>query len=122
VDGEGTVTLSRHRRNQTPTPNVSVANNNLMLLKWIRLNVGGTIVLKRKRLPHHSDSYVWSIRQDRAIRFLKEIRRYLIVRKQQADLITREYKTVTHRAGEYTPEMLKKKNALVDKIRKLNQR
>ena len=74
VDGEGTVTLVKHHRNETPTPNVSVANNNLQLLEWIKSKVGGVIVSKKKRLPHHSNSYVWSVRQDRAIRFLNEIK------------------------------------------------
>lgn len=122
VDGEGTVTLMKHHRNETPTPNVSVANNNLELLKWLKSIYGGTITNKKKRLPHHNDSYAWYVRQDRAIRFLNEIKQYLIIKKQHAELITSTYKLVTHRAGKYTPEMLAKKYALVAKIRKLNQR
>lgn len=122
VDGEGTVTLTRHHRNQTPSPHVSVANNDLELLEWIKSKVGGIIVSKKKRLAHHNNSYAWSVRQDKAIQFLKEIQRYLIVKEKQARLIVTEYKAVTHRAGKYSPVMLKKKNALVIKIRLLNQR
>ena len=122
VDGEGTVTLMKHHRNETPTPNVAIANNNLELLEWVRAKAGGMIVSKKRRLPHHRDSYVWVVRQDRAIRFLDEIKQYLIVKRQQAELITTTYKGVTHRAGKYTPEMIEKKNELVAKIRKLNQR
>lgn len=122
VDGEGSVGLWRHHKNETHAPNVSVANNNLELLQWIQAKVGGTIVSKKKQLPHHNNSYAWSIKQDRAIRFLNEIKKYLIIKKRQAELITKEYKMVTHRAGKYTPEMLKKKEALVAAIRKLNQR
>lgn len=122
VDGEGTVTLTKHHKHETPTPNVIVANNDLKLLKWIKLKVGGIIVTKKIYMPHHQKSYAWSIRQDRAIRFLNEIKRYLIVKKPQADLITTCYKAVTHRAGKYTPQMLNKKNKLVTKIRKLNRR
>ena len=122
VDGEGTVTLMKHHKNETPLPCVAVANNNLELLKWLRARIGGTITSKKKRLPHHNDSYAWYVRQDRALRFLNEIKCYLIIKKQQAELITKKYKSVTHRAGKYTPEMLTKKNALVAKIRELNQR
>jgi hypothetical protein len=122
VDGEGTVTLMRHRKNQTPTPNVSVANNNRELLEWIKSKAQGMILSKKKRKPHHNDSYTWCVRQDRAIRFLESIRKYLIIKKPQADLIIGEYKSVTHRAGKYTPEMLEKKMRLVAKIRELNQR
>ncbi len=122
VDGEGTVTLMKHHKNETPTPSVAVANNNLKLLEWIKSIVGGVIVSKKKYKPHHKNSYAWSVRQDRAIRFLDEIKKYLIIKKPQADLITQEYKSVTHRAGKYTPEMLDKKMRLVAKIRELNQR
>ncbi len=122
VDGEGTVTLTKFHKNETPTPNVSVANNNLELLKWIKIRLGGSIISKRNRKPHHNASYAWSIKQDRAIRLLNEIKQYLIIKKPQADLITQRYKLVTHRAGKYTPEMLKNKMCLVDEIRKLNQR
>ena len=122
IDGEGTVTLMKHHKNETPTPSVSVANNNLGLLKWIKSTVGGTITSKKKRLPHHNDSYAWHIRQDRAIRVLNELKQYLKIKKQQAELITTTYKKVTHRAGKYTPELLARKNELVAKIRILNQR
>ena len=122
VDGEGSIGLWRHRKNQTHSPNVSVANNDLQLLKWIQSRVGGTIVSKKKRMAHHGDSYTWAIKQNRALNFLNEIKKYLIVKQEQAELITNEYKLVTHRAGKYSPEMLKRKEQLVDKIRQLNKR
>lgn len=122
VDGEGTIGLWRHHKNEMHTPNVTVANNDLKLLQWIQSKVGGCISRKKKRQAHHKDSYAWSIRQDRAINFLNEIKSYLIVKRQQAELITGQYKAVTHRAGKYTPEMLRKKEALAAEISKLNQR
>ena len=122
IDGEGTVTLMKHHRNETPIPFVAIANNNLVLLKWIKSLVGGNLCAKKKRLPHHHDSYVLNIRQDRALRFLNEIKQYLIIKRRQAELITKRYKAVTHRAGKYTSEMLAAKNKLVAEIRELNQR
>jgi hypothetical protein len=123
IDGEGTVTLTKHHRNAMPSPNISIANNNVTLLKWVKRKVdGGVIIEKAKRMQHHHNSYAWSIRFDKAINLLRELKGYLIVKKKQADLILREYKAVTHRNGKYTPEMLVKKADLVTKIRKLNQR
>jgi hypothetical protein len=61
VDGEGTVTLMKHHQNETPTPYVSVANNSLKLLEWIKARVGGVIVSKKKSKPHYSNSYAWSV-------------------------------------------------------------
>jgi hypothetical protein len=122
VDGEGTVTLALHHKNETPGPYVSVANNNLELLEWIRSKADGCITKKRKNKPHHHDSYTWYVRHDRALRFLNEIKKYLIIKKPHADLITGQYKQVTHRTGKYTAAMLRKKMRLVAKIRALNQR
>ena len=122
VDGEGSIGLWRHHKNETHTPNVTVANNDLTLLRWIQSKVGGVVSSKKKRQAHHANSYAWSVRQDRAISFLNDIKCYLIVKRQQAELITGEYKSVTHRAGKYTPEMLKKKEALAAKVSALNQR
>jgi len=122
VDGEGTVTLMKHHKNETPIPFVSVANNNLKLLQWIKQRCGGLIVSKKKYKPQHNDSFAWSVRQDRALRFLKEIVKYLIIKKPQATLILKKYKVVTHRAGKYTPKMFSDKMKLVAKIRELNQR
>lgn len=51
VDGEGTVTLMKHHKNETPTPSVSIANNSLRLLEWIKTKVGGVIVSKRNIRP-----------------------------------------------------------------------
>jgi len=123
MDGEGTVTLSRKHSNETASPEVSIANNNLQLLVWVRDVVGaGRITSKRKNRPHHAQSFTWSIRDNKAICFLNEIRDYLIVKKQQAELITRKYKVYTPRNGKYTPDILRRKLELVAQIRKLNQR
>jgi len=48
VDGEGTVTLMKHHRNETPIPCVSIANNKLKLLHLIKHGYGGLICSKRK--------------------------------------------------------------------------
>lgn len=122
IDGEGTVTLTKQHKNETETPCVTVANNDLDLLKWIKSKVGGVIVNKKKRMFHHRNSYAWQIKQNRAISFLNEVKQYLIIKKQHADLITSRYKIVTHRAGKYSQQMLEKKKELVAEIRELNRR
>lgn len=122
VDGEGTVTLMRHHRGETPSPSVSIANNNERLLRWVKSLVGGVIVRKPKRNPRHQDSFAWVLRFDAALRFLQEIQEFLIIKKPQATLILRDYKKCTHRAGRYDAKLMRKKNALVAKIRKLNHR
>ena len=122
IDGEGTVSLIKHHRNETPAPLVSVANNKLELLQWIKKRVGGTIINKRKNKPYHDNSYAWSLRFDSALNFLKLIKKYLILKLPQTELILKNYKAVTKRSGKYTLEALNNKMKLVTRIRELNQR
>ena len=123
IDGEGTVTLMRHHQNETPAPYVAISNNDLKLLHWVKKKIGaGTITTKPRREQHHKDSYTWCLRFDKAIAFLNSIKGYLIIKRRQADLIVKEYKSVTSRSGRYTPELLRRKIKLVAKVKELNQR
>lgn len=123
IDGEGTVTLARKHRNELHSPEVSVANTNQRLIVWLKNKTGsGTICLKQKRSIKHRTAYTWKIRGDKAIALLKEISRWLIIKKPHADLILRDYKKLTPRNGRYDEQTLKKKMKLVALIRALNSR
>lgn len=122
IDGEGTVTLSRAHANELPAPKVSVANNNLHLLKWIKGKVGSGVVIKRaKREPQHGIQYVLDISDNAALKLLAALKEFLIIKKPHAVLLVSRYKAVTPRNGRYTRELLTKKMKLVSEIRKLNQ-
>jgi len=123
IDGEGTVTLSRAHANETPAPKVSVANNNLQLLQWIKSKVGSGIIIRRsKRKVQHGTQYVLDIYNDAALDLLNEVREYLIVKRPHAGLLVDRYKAVTSRNGRYTARLLAEKMELVLKIRRLNSR
>lgn len=122
IDGEGTVTLSRAHVDELPAPKVSVANNSLELLKWIRGKVGSGVIIKRsKREPQHKDQYVLDISNDWALDLLSDIKEYLIVKKPHAEILVSRYKTFTPRNGRYTKELLIGKIQIVNEIRALNQ-
>lgn len=122
IDGEGTVTLVRKHCNNAHSPEITVANTDLRLLKWLQERLGGMIKKKMKKLPYHSQAYTWVIRDNRVIDLLNEIEDLLIVKREHSKLITKEYKACTPRNGKYTEDLLKKKMELVAKIRKLNSR
>lgn len=124
IDGEGSITLAVSNKGQMPQPQLSISNNNLEVLEWVKQKVGcGSIVKKKPRKLTHSVSYVWKInRAGRVMLVLSEVEKFLIIKRQQATLILEEYKKVTPRNGKYTKEMLANKMMLVAKIRKLNQR
>ena len=82
IDGEGTVTLSRAHANEMPAPKVSVANNSLQLLNWIKDKAGSGVIIKRtKREPQHGIQYVIDISDNAALTLLAEIKEYLMIKK-----------------------------------------
>ncbi|MEK7275975.1 MAG: LAGLIDADG family homing endonuclease, partial [Chloroflexota bacterium] len=70
-DGEGSITLTRTRRVRLPSPQVSVASNDLEVLEWLRERFGGSMSKKQPRQPTHSVSYDWRLTDRRALAFLK---------------------------------------------------
>jgi hypothetical protein len=123
VDGEGTVTLARHHRDQYPQPRLAIANNSLELLEWVRGKLGCGIIIRRSRRKEwHRDSYAWQVQlAGNVFKVLGEIRPYLILKRQQATLLLEDYKACTPRNGKYTPVMLEAKHRLVAQMRQLNQ-
>lgn len=122
IDGEGTVTLSRGHINEMPSPKVSVANNSVPLLNWIKIKTGtGVIIRRSKRAPQHGSQYVLDVCDNAALKLLDEIKEFLIVKKKHAEILVSRYKSVTPRNGRYTEEQRAKKMELVAEIRSLNR-
>ncbi len=115
VDGEGSISLTRSKKNRWPSPQVAVASNDKELLLWLRERYGGSIVTKQPRQPTHSISFDWKLTDRSALRFLQLIRPYLIIQRKirRVDLLLRAYRECTPRNGRYTPEMLEQKKALI---------
>lgn len=121
VDGEGTVTLVRVHRKQTPYPEVSIANTDLNLLNWIKAKVKcGIIVKKKKKSDKHNQAFTFKIRGDKALLLLRELKSFLIVKNPHAQLLIEKYKACTPRNGKYTERQIKDKTDLLAEIRKLN--
>lgn len=121
IDGEGTVTLTRDHHGEMPAPKVSVANNNLELLRWIKGKVGAGIIIKRtKRQPQHGDQYVLDFSNNSALSLLSEVGKYMLVKKAHAQLLLSRYKAATPRNGRYNEDLLNAKLQLLAEIRALN--
>lgn len=123
IDGEGTVTLTSDHKGEFPAPKVSIANNDLALLKWIKEKTGaGVIIARSKRQPQHGNQYVLDFSNNAALTLLKEVEHYLLVKNRHAQLLLTRYKSVTPRNGRYAPEIRAAKMRLVAEIRMLNRR
>ncbi len=116
IDGEGSISLTRNRKNRWPSPQVSVASTDKELVQWLRNRFGGSIVTKKPRKINHSQSYDWKLTDRRALQFLQIVRPYLVIfRKiERADLLIEAYVNCTPRNGRYSEEMAAQKRLLIE--------
>lgn len=113
IDGEGTVTLTRRdRKAKYRWPVVSVTSTTLEIIEQLA-KFGGSVHKRSRRIKHHKDVWVWSIRGQKALAFLRMVRPYMVEPSKvtRADMLINDYDAVTHPAGKYTPEMRKNKLA-----------
>lgn len=106
IDGEGTVALTRHAKDEQRTASLSIANNDRVLLEWVRWTVGvGSISTKRPRAETHHTAYAWAVSHAQAISVLRQVVRFLRTYKKQRALIVLAVAAITPRNGRYTPDI-----------------
>jgi hypothetical protein len=115
-DGEGSISLVRHRDNRTHSPQVSIASTDYEVVNWFRERFGGSIVTKQPRMSNHSVSYDWRLTDRRALAFLEVIRPYLVIERKirRIDLLLSDYLECTPRNGRYSEEMAERKQKLIE--------
>ena len=108
IDGEGTITLSHNnKRDPYRTPVVSMTSTTPELVDLLYSEYGGSVRKHKTYRTEHSDSFIWSVRHNRAIVMLTRISPYLRIpeRVYRADLIPTRYKAVTPRNGKYSVQL-----------------
>jgi hypothetical protein len=106
IDGEGTVTLTQEHRNENRRLVVSVSNNELEILTYLRHTIGaGRITNKRTYRSEHSPSYAYKIINRQALALLEQIAPFLrSYKSERASLILNHYTNLTPRNGKYSTE------------------
>lgn len=107
IDGEGTITLTRVHRNECRHLVVSISNNELELLRFVRNAVGaGHITKKRTYSPRHAPSFTYQISSRQALALLRQTGPFLRSYKAaRARLALADYVRLTPRNGKYAPEV-----------------
>jgi hypothetical protein len=107
IDGEGTVTLARLHRNENRRLVVSISNNDLVLLRFVRSAVGaGRITAKRTYSPRHSPAFTYQVSSRQALELLRQTAPFLRSYKAaRAALAIADYVALTPRNGKYTPAL-----------------
>lgn len=111
-DGEGTVTLMKHKGNEFRSPHISIVSCTLKLLEYVKSICGGYISSKRPYRKQDSISYTWTPKGKTGtfefvsgiLPFIKEPEK---IRRIQ--LILDRYEKVTPRNGKYSITLLEKR-------------
>lgn len=101
LDGEGSLTLSRHHcydknRNTTYHLRVRITNTFPGIIDWIAMIVGYGSISKKKVYNGNKDAWEWSLSGRRAIAFLNQLYPYLKVKKLQAEVAFEFGKTIAY--------------------------
>lgn len=86
VDGEGWIALENRKGRKKKTPIIEVANTNMSILKQLADNFGGKIYVHSKLpRPNNKLCWRWRLRGRKCVVFLKEIKTWLVGKKDRAD-------------------------------------
>lgn|SRR5215472_3738655 len=95
IDGEGTICIMKHRPKLASGEKsvgylayLKVCNTDYRLVAWCRETTGvGCIYSEKRKKPNCRQVYTWHISSARFYALLKEVYPYLVIKKEQADLI-----------------------------------
>lgn len=123
IDGEGTVKITsklRHYGYRYYQPRICVTNTKMALLDYCKDNFGGFIYISAKGTSKRNVAYRWSLSGDRAVTVLKALLPYLVIKKNQADIV------IKFRESGLTNDKTEADKALIhgflDPLKNLNQR
>jgi|SRR5687767_1712119 len=129
IDGEGTITIKRQKRygRWYYVPLISCAQVqkplNEVPLKMMQKRYGGSIVRWSQRAQdgNRIDTVSWSITSRRAVRFIEEVGPHLIIKKNQAKIVSK-FITLTDKKKSYkvTEELQAKRESLFWEMRRWN--
>ncbi|SMB85209.1 LAGLIDADG-like domain-containing protein [Desulfonispora thiosulfatigenes DSM 11270] len=124
IDGEGTITLTTHKKGCYPSPTITVASSDYELISWLKKTINAGQIIKKKNYnpDKHKDSWSYVLKYNNVLTLLEYIEPYLVIvnKKKRAELILNEYKKLTPRNGRYSEETLNQKGLFYKKFMELN--
>jgi len=121
IDGEGSILLTRHAKNEHRAPAISVTSTTIEFLEALKDRFGGNICKQKVYKAHHKQSWVWKVTHNKAISLLEKVSPYMLDPRKvgRAKLILSEYKQVTQASGVYNEEELAVKLDFEKRFREL---
>lgn len=89
IDGEGTITIHRHKQHGRVTyqlrPRLIVSNTDMRLMRHLEGRYGGRIVAAQPK-PRHKQAFLWRVcGMADILKLVEDVRPHLIVKAAQAD-------------------------------------
>jgi len=128
LDGEGTIALKRshdtlHRKHTHYYPGVMITNTHKGVCDLAKEIYGGC-VYERKSWRHtgYKPCFQWLIGSRMADSFLRLVLPYLIIKKDQAELVLTFYEGIFTNGRQPTDEEIKRRDELCERLKELNRR
>lgn len=86
IDGEGSFHIRLRRENRSHVLVLRAAQTRLDPLVKLQVMYGGAVRSPKKRKDHHQVVYLWEIMGDGAVRAIRSMRPFLIVKPIRADV------------------------------------
>jgi len=112
IDGEGTITIAKAkirkgRKSHLYSLRMSVGNSEKRLIDWLQENFGGSVHILRRKRGKKRPAWQWVLGSQDTYNLLKELRHYLVIKREQADIGIAFYqRTLTHKSGRRVPMRL----------------
>ncbi len=127
MDGEGTFHIGHHNKNsRSLTSRLYVVNTDVRLINWLHENFGGLIYTRTSiKNPHWKKKFEWVVNVSQIIPITEAILPFLIVKKEQAELMIKFRKTFDQskpNGKRISDEILSIRLDCLSEMRKLNHR
>ena len=87
VDGEGSITITTNATRRTFVSFIYVSNTDVRLMDWLRTTFGGSVYKMKSQGDNCKAGYRWALFGKKAGKFIKQIRPYLKIKYEQADVV-----------------------------------
>jgi hypothetical protein len=126
VDGEGCVAIDRYSNKDLPSYcyrlKVRVGNTSIDLIEWLKNTFGGNVKTIKPRSKNNKRAWEWYLAGEPAAKFIKLVRPYLLIKKQQADLAIAFQSEKRGKGYHLTDENRRKEEAAWLSARTMNRR
>jgi hypothetical protein len=120
IDGEGCITIIGHNGSGAASVIINMTAKDLIYYWHGVTGLGSIYENKHENKPNWRPTYQWQIRSRQACDFLKEIYDYLILKKDQADIVFEFMALVREPGCNYvSKEVAQKRNFLKKEVARL---